>query len=154
MLDRWTDISGKLREQQVEASAPCRVDCGGSTDHRLTGLLCRAASPATATIALDLRTVVRLEPHDPGRLAVEAGGLGVEDASLDELPLDGVLGLGFAVLASMGVRGVKAVIEAPVPVRSGLGTSGAVTVAMLGALQVGVAGEPRPRGRRSVLPSH
>ena len=35
----------------------------------------------------------------------------------------------------MGVRGVKAVIEAPVPVRSGLGTSGAVTVAMLGALQ-------------------
>ncbi len=75
MLDRWTDVSGKLREQQVEASAPCRVDCGGSTDHRLTGLLCRAASPATATIALDLRTVVRLEPHDPGRLAVEAGGL-------------------------------------------------------------------------------
>ena len=119
----------------ITASAPCRVDCGGSTDHRLTGLLGRRWDPATTTIALDLRTTVSIRRHKPGRILVESAVLGSEEATPPTLPLAGPLGLIFAVVGHFGVDGIRVTVDAGAPIRSGLGGSGAATVATIGALR-------------------
>jgi D-glycero-alpha-D-manno-heptose-7-phosphate kinase len=137
---QWHDISKELADSEIHSSAPCRVDCGGSTDHRLTGLLCRPWHPATATIALDLRASVRLSAHTAGLIAVESPTLGASEVEPPDVPLSGPLGIAFAVLAHYGLSGIRARIDTDVPLRSGLGGSGSFTVAMIGALEAAANG--------------
>jgi len=110
------------------------VDCGGSTDHRITGLLARHWQPATLTIALSARTTVVLTSYEAGKILVESKDIGAECCAFPTLPLEGPLGLIFAVVGYFGVHGLQITVNAEAPVRSGLGGSAAVTVALIGAL--------------------
>ena len=56
----------------VSVKAFSRIDCGGSTDHRLTALICRRWNPATTNIALNLHTTVNLKPYLPKRILDES----------------------------------------------------------------------------------
>src|SRR5687768_10360528 len=141
---RWHDISQDLADAEIHSSTPCRVDCGGSTDHRLTGLLCRPWDPATATIALERRAVVTMSAHDPGLISVDSSSLGATEVEPPDVPLSGPLGIAFAVLAHYGLCGLRVRIDSGIPLRSGLGGSGSFTVAMIGAMEAAANGRRDP----------
>ncbi len=134
MIEKWTDLSEFLTECPVRSSAPTRLPCGGSTDHRLTGLLCKSWRPVTANIAIDLRVNVILRPHRSGRIAVNIGGLGKQEFEAPNLPLTGPYALVSAVVCYFAVHGVSITIKTEFPFQSGLGGSGAVAVALIGAI--------------------
>ncbi|HEY6766278.1 MAG TPA: hypothetical protein VI386_16095 [Candidatus Sulfotelmatobacter sp.] len=104
--------------------------------------------PVTTTIALDARTTVEIGGYAKGKIRVESKALGVEEASFPNVPLDGPLGLIFAVVSFFGVHGLRIAIDAKTPIRSGLGGSGAVTVATIGALDELIS--PLEGGRRDL----
>jgi D-glycero-alpha-D-manno-heptose-7-phosphate kinase len=131
---KWVDLSDLLSDYIITSSAPCRLDCGGSTDHRLTVLTCRHWSPATVNIGMDLRTMVRLEPYIAGKIAVVSKAVGEQEICIPQIPLSGPLGLIFAILAYFGVHGVRVLIESQFPPHSGLGGSGVASVAVIAAL--------------------
>lgn len=134
MASRWFDLSKLLRHQTVRASAPVRIDCGGGTDQLLIGSLCRQWQPTTVNIALDVRTTVILKPYEPGKILIEARGLGKQELIPSKSPFTGPLGLMFAVLTHFGVHGVHLVTDSEAPLHGGLGGSGTVCVAAIGAL--------------------
>jgi D-glycero-alpha-D-manno-heptose-7-phosphate kinase len=134
MIERWKDLSESLTESPVRSSAPTRLPCGGSTDHRLTGLLCKSWQPVTANIAIDLRVNVILRPHRSGRIAVNIGGLGKQEFEAPNLPLTGPYALVSAVVCYFAVHGVSITIKTEFPFQSGLGGSGAVSIALIGAI--------------------
>lgn len=118
------------------ASAPGRVNLiGEHTDH---------SGGFVLPVALPLRVTVDVEPR-PDRL-VRAGSANVDDGRWHERDLDRaartgswsdhVLGAG-AVLAALGLvdRGYDARIASDLPMGAGLGSSGALGVAMLRALR-------------------
>lgn len=142
MIENWTDLSEFLVQDQIHSSAPARLHCGGSTDHRLAGLLCRHWRPATANIAIDLRAHVRLGPYDPGRVFVDIEGIGTEEFTPPDLPLKGPFALVSALVCYFGVCGFRAEIRTDFPFQSGLGGSGAVTIALIGALTAAIEGKP------------
>ena len=59
-----------LEKKTIEASAPCRIDMGGTLDIRTFYYALRHLSPCTFNIAVGLRTRVRLLPHPPEDLKV------------------------------------------------------------------------------------
>jgi D-glycero-alpha-D-manno-heptose-7-phosphate kinase len=139
ITSEWHNLSEWLGEHTVTSSAPCRVDCGSGSDQRLWALLCRRWHPATTNIALELRTTVQLKSHTPGKILVEVQGLGEEEVSILKVPLTSDFGLIFAIVSHFGVHGVHLVINSKSPLRSGLGGSGAVSVATIGALSKAVS---------------
>ena len=134
MIEKWTDLSTRLRQNKVESTAPTRLHCGGSTDHRLTGLLCRLWRPVTTNIAIDLRARVKLRPHKSGRVRVRIDKVGKEDFAAPDLPFTGPFALVAALVCYVGVHGLAIDIATDFPFESGLGGSGAVAVALIGAL--------------------
>jgi len=56
---REKDVSKRLESEPIEASAPCRIDMGGTLDIATFSYPLRHLAPATFNIALDLRTRVR-----------------------------------------------------------------------------------------------
>lgn len=146
MIEKWTDLSEFLARDHVYSSAPTRLDCGGSTDHRLTGLLCRSWQPATANIAIDLRAHVSLRPYSKGRIFVDINGLGKQKFTPPELPLKGPFALISALVCYFGVHGFYIDIKTEFPFQSGLGGSGAVAIALIGAIYTALNHEaPRTR---------
>jgi D-glycero-alpha-D-manno-heptose-7-phosphate kinase len=65
---------------------------------------------------------------------VESNHIGKEEAIIPKMPLSGHLGLIFAIMAHFGVQGAHVVIDSQSPPQSGLGGSGAVAVATIGAI--------------------
>jgi D-glycero-alpha-D-manno-heptose-7-phosphate kinase len=141
MIDKWTDLSTFLTLDHVYSSTPTRLDCGGSTDHRLTGLLCRSWQPVTANIAIDLRAHVCLKPYKTGRIFVDINGLGKQEFTVPHLPLVGPFALISALVCYFGVHGFHLEIRTEFPFQSGLGGSGAVTIALIGAMQAALRNE-------------
>ncbi len=134
MIENWTDLSEFLTQNRVSGSTPTRLDCGGSTDHRLTGLVCRSWRPATANIAIDLRARVTLSPFKPGRIGVSIDGVGSSGFPVEELPFSGPYALVSAIACHFGIHGVKIDIHTEFPYQSGLGGSGSVSVALIGSI--------------------
>ncbi|VEN75023.1 Galactokinase [Candidatus Desulfarcum epimagneticum] len=134
-----TDIFTRTLESgPVENSAPCRVDMGGTLDIPAFYLSIRKPAPLTFNIALDLRTRVRLLPHDPGRVKVSSRGFESADFPLDEAPFSHPLGLMFAIAVYFNGMdsqspGVHMEIDSASPPRSALGGSSAAAVAAVGA---------------------
>ncbi len=141
MIEKWTDLSEFLTNSHVFSSTPTRLDCGGSTDHRLTGLLCKAWKPATANIAINLRAHVSLKPYHPGRIFVAINGLGQQEFTAPELPLKGPFALVSAIICYFGVHGFNIDIRTEFPFQSGLGGSGAVAIALIGAISTALRHE-------------
>ena len=55
-----------LQPQAIEASAPCRIDSGGTWDIKALALPLQRIEPVTLNMALNLRTWVSLSPFKNG----------------------------------------------------------------------------------------
>jgi D-glycero-alpha-D-manno-heptose-7-phosphate kinase len=89
--------------------------------------------PVTVNIALDLRTTVRLLPHDKGLVKVSSLGFETAEYPVDALPLDHPMGLVFLIASYFHLDGIHIRIESASPPRSALGGSSIASVALVGA---------------------
>ena len=145
-------ISDIAEKQTIEASAPCRIDMGGTVDIRAFHYPLRHLKPCTVNIALNMRTRVVLGPHAPGRVKVSSAGFDSADFNLLEAPFDHPLGLMFATAAFFRAEGVHIMIDSSSPPRSSLGGSSTAAVALIAALSLAesMALEKKAMSRRNI----
>lgn len=140
-----------LEEGPIEASAPCRVDMGGTLDLGTFHYPLRYLSPCTVNIALDLRTRVILTPYAEGRIRVASRGFTPAEFALNGAPYDHPLGLMFAVAAYFHASGLAVEIVSASPPRSALGGSSTAALALIAAFCRGrekaTGAPPVPRER-------
>ena len=128
-------INPIVSAHRVRASAPCRVDMGGTLDLATFYLPLQAARPATFNLALDLRTTVTLAPHPGPGVRISSRGFEAAEFRTAEAPFDHPMGLFFAVAAHYDLEGLGIRIESASPPRSALGGSSVAAVALIGALE-------------------
>ena len=126
-------IRSILEQEPVEASAPCRIDMGGTLDLSTFYLPLHHRGPCTFNVALDMRTRVRILPFDEGRLKVSSLGFEPLVVNCDEAPFDHPLGLMLAVATYFQADGVHIDIHSSSPPRSALGGSSVAAVALIWA---------------------
>jgi D-glycero-alpha-D-manno-heptose-7-phosphate kinase len=127
----------------VHAQAPVRIDLAGGTLDVAPVDLALGTPVVTLNVALDLPVEVRLEPRADEAVVLRSHDLGREERHAERAALGSALAsgtcalplAGLAVWAS-GVRGGLGLeTRAAPPPGSGLGTSSALLVALLGALR-------------------
>jgi D-glycero-alpha-D-manno-heptose-7-phosphate kinase len=123
-----------LKSAPIEASAPCRIDMGGTLDIKTFHLPLRRLNPCTVNAAINLRTRVRISCGVPGRVTVRSTGFDSVSFREDSAPYNHPLGLMFAIAAYFGVGGIRIDIDSGSPPRSALGGSSAAAVALVAAL--------------------
>ena len=133
MQNAFTDISDHLRTAEILSSAPCRLDVGGTWDLKCFALPYASLNPATTNIAISARTSIRLRAHRPGRVRI-LDEFHRETYPADAPDMTGHFGLLFAIAAHFALGGVEIEISYGCPPRSGVGGSGALSVALAGAL--------------------
>ncbi len=133
----------------IEASAPCRVDLGGTFDLSTFAYPLAPLSPLTFNIAVDLRTRVRLRPYTEGKVRVSSTGFESAEFDANRAPYDHPLGLMFAVAAHFGASGIAIEIDSASPPCSALGGSSVASVALVAALDAlgRLTGGGRPAGK-------
>lgn len=122
-----------IASQQIEASAPCRIDMGGTLDISTFYYPLRHLFPCTVNLAIDLRTRIRMLPYDKGMVKISSKGFTSATYPIDEFPFDHPLGLMFAIAAYFRAEGVHIDVNSSSPPRSALGGSSAAAVALVGA---------------------
>jgi len=122
-----------LESEPIEASAPCRIDMGGTLDIPTFYYPLRHLSPCTFNIALELRTRVCLLPYSSGRIKISSRGFKDAQFPADALPFNHPMGLLFATAAFFNAEGIHIDIESQSPPRSALGGSSAAAVALVAA---------------------
>jgi D-glycero-alpha-D-manno-heptose-7-phosphate kinase len=135
------DLKRRLESHPVEASAPCRIDCGGTLDIKLLYYMLSYLSPCTFNIALNMKTRVHLRAYKSGLVKVSSEGFQTEVHPSDRAPFRSPLGLMFATAAYFRVGGVHVDIVSESPPRSALGGSSSAAVALVGALSTSLAGK-------------
>ncbi len=128
-------IRAFLKDRHVEASAPCRIDMGGTLDLSTFYLPLRRYRPCTFNIALDMRTTVTLKACRKGITRIKSKGFEPTAFSLSQAPFDHPLGLMFAVANYFDADGVEICIASSSPPRSALGGSSSAAVALVAAFQ-------------------
>ena len=123
-----------LEKKPIEASAPCRIDMGGTLDIRTFYYPLRHLSPSTFNIAVGLRTRVRLLPHHNDRIKISSKGFRSAEFPINRAPFAHPLGLMFAIAVYFNAKNVHVQIESQSPPRSALGGSSAAAVALIAAL--------------------
>jgi D-glycero-alpha-D-manno-heptose-7-phosphate kinase len=123
-----------LEKAPIEASAPCRIDMGGTLDIRTFYYTLRHLSPCTFNIAVALRTRIRLLPHHNKRIKISSRGFKSVEFPIDRAPFVHPLGLMLAVAVYFNAENVHIQIESQSPPRSALGGSSAAAVALIAAL--------------------
>ena len=124
-----------LEKQTIEASAPCRIDSGGTWDIKALALPMEGVGPGTINVALNLRTRVVLSPFKEGWVRVSSQGFSSgQQYEKAHLRFDPPLGLFFAAIAHFGFDGLHAHIASEVPPKSALGGSSTALVALIKAL--------------------
>ena len=93
------NIAKILESEAVEASAPCRIDMGGTLDIPIFYYPLRHLSPCTFNIALEHRTRVRLRPYTGDLVKISSAGFEDAEFSQDNAPFNHPLGLMFATAA-------------------------------------------------------
>jgi D-glycero-alpha-D-manno-heptose-7-phosphate kinase len=135
MVNGWKSAEQSLSEKAVSASAPCRIDAGGTWDIRALALPCQGEFPSTVNIALDLRTYVKLLPYEAGLVKISSSGFHQDEtARFDSIPFDSRFGLFFAAVSHFGFHGLEIMIESGSPVQAAMGGSSTALVALLRAL--------------------
>jgi D-glycero-alpha-D-manno-heptose-7-phosphate kinase len=145
-----------LERYDIRASAPCRIDMGGTLDIRTFFYPLRALKPCTVNLAMDLRTEVVLTPFEAGRLKVTSIGFDTAVFPAGEAPYDHPLGLVFAVADSFCAAGVHIDIRSASPPRSALGGSSVAAVALVAALAKGweLSGFPPTTRHEAAMTAH
>jgi len=150
------NIREVLKKGPIEASAPCRVDMGGTLDLSTFYIPLRFIEPCTFNMALSLRTEVRIEAWEQGRVRVASKGFKSAEFPAGQAPFNHPLGFMFAVANYFDADGITITIESSSPPRSALGGSSSAAVALVAALQVAESrsgGKPMNR-RNAVLLAH
>ncbi|QTA79085.1 GHMP kinase [Desulfonema limicola] len=122
-----------LEAEYIEASAPCRIDMGGTLDISTFYYPLRHLTPCTFNIALNMRTKVCLFPYEPDMVKITSKGFESAEYPLSKAPFNHPLGLMFAIAAYYRAGGVHIDIESSSPPRSALGGSSVAGVALIGA---------------------
>ena len=136
-----------LAGEPARASAPCRVDAGGTWDIKAMALPFEGLCPTTVNAALTLRTAVVLSPHDDGWIRISSEGFSLqEEQHIDDLRFAPPFGLFLAAVSHFGFHGLGIRIRSQAPVRSALGGSSTALVALIRAL----AGISARMGRKKI----
>lgn len=134
----------------VQASAPCRVDMGGTLDLSTFYLPLNHLGPCTFNMALNLRTTVTLSAFEPGKIKISSRGFDDFVTESKSAPFNHPLGLMLAVAAHFNADGVHIRIASASPPRSALGGSSVAAVALIWAfakaLQARGESMPDPAG--------
>ena len=142
-----------LESEPIEASAPCRIDMGGTLDIPIFYYPLSHLAPCTFNIAIGLRTRVRLMPHSRDMVKISSSGFKSAEFKIDSAPFRHPMGLMFATAAYFQAGGVHIEIDSKSPVRSALGGSSAATVALVAAflnLMRPASGKQRLINRRGI----
>lgn len=123
-----------VTKKTVFASAPCRVDLGGTVDIGVFYYPLSHVGPVTFNIALDMRTSVQISPNTPGFVKVSSTGFTPAEFHIDEMPFDHPMGLVFAIAAYFRIDGIHIEIASSSPPKSALGGSSVAAVAVIAAL--------------------
>ncbi len=123
-----------LERNPVRASAPCRVDSGGTWDIKAMALPMAPAEPVTVNMALTLRTTVDLSPWDDGWIRISSAGFRSRTFKADRLSFTPPFGLFLAAASCFGYHGMEIRIRSRSPVKSALGGSSTALVALVRAL--------------------
>lgn len=134
----WDVVMGKrlthiLESAPARASAPCRIDMGGTLDISTFAYSLRHLLPCTFNVAINLRTRVALRPFREGVVKVSSRGFESAEYPIRSAPYDHPLGLMFAVASYFNADGIHIEIDSSSPPRSALGGSSAAVVALIGA---------------------
>lgn len=144
-----------LEKKPIEASAPCRIDMGGTLDIRTFYYPLRHLSPCTFNMAVGLRTRVRLLPYHSDRIKISSKGFESAEFPLGEAPFAHPLGLMFAIGVYFDAHNIHVKIESQSPPRSGLGGSSAAAVALIAAfsklMQPAASKKPLTRAQIAAL---
>jgi D-glycero-alpha-D-manno-heptose-7-phosphate kinase len=144
-----------LEKKPIEASAPCRIDMGGTLDIRTFYYPLRHLSPCTFNIAVGLRTRVRLLPYHNQRIKISSKGFESAEFPIDQAPFVHPLGLMFAIAVYFNAQNIHVQIESPSPPRSALGGSSAAAVALIAAfsklMELAASNNPLSRPQIAVL---
>lgn len=132
-------IHSILKNEPIEASAPCRIDMGGTMDLSTFYLPLNRFKPCTFNAALDLRTKVRISSFDIGRIKISSRGFESLVVESDKAPFNPPLGLILAVATYFQADGVHIEIESASPPRSALGGSSVAAVALIWAFYKALA---------------
>ncbi len=122
-----------IASEPIEASAPCRIDMGGTLDIATFYFPLRHLFPQTINMAMNLRTRVVLTSNSDKRVKVSSRGFKSSSHPIDRVPFDHPLGLMFAIAAYFRAEGVHIRIESASPPRGALGGSSAAAVALIHA---------------------
>ncbi len=124
-----------LKNQIIAASAPCRIDAGGTWDIKSMALPLNGISPTTVNFALSLRTHVDLLPYQDDWVKISSKGFSRHETfHKDRTPFNSAFGLFFAAISYFGFHGVEVRINSQSPDRSALGGSSTALVALIKAL--------------------
>jgi len=128
-------VQQALANQPVTASAPCRIDSGGTRDIKALALPLETIRPTTVNMGLTLRTSASLYPYDDGWVKIGSAGFPRPEIFPSiRLPFDTRFGLFFAAVSFFGFHGLAVQIDSRSPVRSALGGSSTALVALIKAL--------------------
>ena len=126
------NIGPLLDRHPIDASAPCRIDFGGTLDISSFHYPLRHLAPSTVNIALDRRTAVNLRPITGNRIQVSSAGFADAVFNPSDAPYDHPLGLMFAVADYFGARGVHIHIHSSSPPKSGVLAGSAALCSRIG----------------------
>jgi D-glycero-alpha-D-manno-heptose-7-phosphate kinase len=122
------------QNREITASAPCRIDAGGTLDIPLFYYTLRHLKPCTFNVALDMRTRVTLKPYSSKQVKITSRGFKEACFPSEQLPFDHPLGLMFAIVSYYRISGLHIHVESSSPPRSALGGSSTAAVALIAAL--------------------
>ncbi len=126
-------INEILKSELITASAPCRIDMGGTLDISSFYYPLSYLNPCTFNIALAMRTRVRIVPFQKGHIKISSKGFESTESPIAKLPFDHPMGLMFAITAYFQIDGIHIIIESDSPPRSALGGSSVAAVALIAA---------------------
>jgi len=130
-------ISAKkiLERIPIKASAPCRIDSGGTWDIKALALPLESIGPTTVNMALSLRTSIELRPFNDGWTRIISDGFAhAEEQNMKNPAFNPPFGLFFATVSHFGFHGLTVNITSDSPARSALGGSSTSLVALIKAL--------------------
>ena len=131
----YISVKKILEQIPIEASAPCRIDSGGTWDIKAMALPLERIEPTTVNIALSLRTSVELRPFKDGRVRIISDGFAhAEEQNIENPAFNSPFGIFFAAVSHFGFHGLTVDITSDSPPRSALGGSSTALVALIKAL--------------------
>lgn len=147
-----SQINEILKSEQIQASAPCRIDMGGTLDISSFYYPLSYLNPCTFNIALAMRTRVRIVPFEKGYIKISSKGFESAEFSLENVPFDHPMGLMFAIAAYFQIGGIHIIIESSSPPRSALGGSSVAAVALIAAFNLLLEKSGRPMVAHEQIP--